>query len=440
MAIRVSFCCNAGPRAGVAHSAVLVADLSTEALIATASNKLRLKKKDVVVARLFLWCKDARSGTELPRHGTCTSIRNGDVIAISLGEPYGGPKANSCVLDESSAQLIADPSLVLSATIPPLIAGTDDAGNSYPCLEALWHEQAKMQKDYYVANDRWWDSDGYGGASDEEAMIGDSGSEEDIRHSLAFLDALRARRPTMILRAALDAGAGVGRVTKHVLLRRCDHVCLVEPCERWHKQSRRYLGNKRAGACAFVCSRLEELSMASGPRTSGSSPEQQQYDLVWIQWTLQYLIDAHVVSALRVLASYLTTEGVLVLKENLPCPKTGSGATTSNAFRVDTPEGPHERYDVTRPDEHHMWLFECAGLEVEHKETGCVNGEVTAWVLIPKGGSGSTRLRQPNEWRRPHRAQPGEDEQMGTAALLQPSLDIEEMAKVMSDRMLALAL
>ena len=44
-------------------------------------------------------------------------------------------------------------------------------------------------------------------------------------------------------------------MTKHVLLRRCDEVHLLEGCEVWSKQSRRYLGKKR-DRC--VCERERE--------------------------------------------------------------------------------------------------------------------------------------------------------------------------------------
>ena len=63
-------------------------------------------------------------------------------------------------------------------------------------------------------------------------------------------------------------------------------------------------------------------------------------------------------------------------------------------FQVDTPAGPHARYDVTRPDAHHRWLFRCAGLEVRAWEHW---GETTAWVLGPTEAAKAeaTRLEQP---------------------------------------------
>ena len=63
--------------------------------------------------------------------------------------------------------------------------------------------QAREAAQFYAANDGCWDADGYAGATDEEAMIGDGGSEEDIEHSLRLLDALKARRPALAFGSAL---------------------------------------------------------------------------------------------------------------------------------------------------------------------------------------------------------------------------------------------
>lgn len=74
-------------------------------------------------------------------------------------------------------------------------------------------------------------------------------------------------------------GAGVGRVTKHVLLKRCERVCLLEPCDRWLSLARRYLGNKRSQRCSFVRSRIESFE-----------PPRAEFDLIWVQWCFQYLV------------------------------------------------------------------------------------------------------------------------------------------------------
>ena len=113
-------------------------------------------------------------------------------------------------------------------------------------------------------------------------------------------------------------------------------------------------------------------------------------------------INPAVVEALKKLKASLAPNGLMIVKENRPTSANGSNISANEAeeveakvaraiaateqeesfFRVDTPSGPHARYDVTRPDAHHRWLFRCAGLRVEHAER-CINGEVTAWALAP---------------------------------------------------------
>ncbi|KAL1525121.1 hypothetical protein AB1Y20_019993 [Prymnesium parvum] len=358
--VRLSVCLNASQSKGQSQAALLLpAPHSTEALLAAAANKLRLKKKEVERAQLYVW----KTGVKLPRGQTCGHLlRNDDLIAISVGEAYAGPVA---LEGTSPSALASAPAVTAERLEAPVVVGRDDMGRSYDSLAELWEDQAVRYVEYYEANARWWDADGYGGSADEEAMIGDCRSEEDVAQSLEFLDAVRGSRPHLRLERALDGGAGVGRVTKHVLLRRCENVCLVEPCERWLKQARRYLGNKRAQRCSFVCERLEEYVPPVGA-----------FDLVWVQWCLQYLVDAHVVIALSNLRRGLSAHGVILLKENRP---SGAGID-QRAFYVDMPHGQHQRYDVTRPDDHHRWLFSCAGLEVEH----CAPyDEVNCWVLRP---------------------------------------------------------
>ena len=448
--VRLSFCLNAGQRKGQAQATALVAPVA-ELVLAAAMHKLRLKKKDMSRAHLYVW---GGSGCELE---DVSRLQNDDLIAVSLGEPYAGPvRTESSAGAAHSSSAAADVNATAGVAVPaPRVVGRDDTGREFASLAALWAEQAAHYGEYYAANHFWWNEDGYGGGSDEEAMIGDGGSEEDVSHSLQFLDALRAARPALQLRSALDCGAGVGRVSKHVLLRRCERVCLLEPCDRWLKQARRYLGKKRAASCLFVCERLEE-----------HAPPEATYDLIWVQWTLQYLIDAHVVSALRRLGRALSPHGLMIVKENrqvapmrpaanahdtrtviasgeereanavdvqgsggggasgggvdggcchaapndvrctdpvaAPAEESASnsnahsGETEEGVFHVDTPAGPHARYDVTRPDAHHRWLFRCAGLQVEHSET-CINGECTAWALRPRAvDDASERLEAPS--------------------------------------------
>ena len=125
--LRVSFCLHAGDKKGQPQCTCVVAP-SAEILLATATNKLRLKKKDAARARLFVW----GSGLELVGDGVA-SLRNDDLIAVSLGEPYAGPlKAAAAAPSAAEAEALPPP------LPPPPLTGCDDAGRTFASLGALW--------------------------------------------------------------------------------------------------------------------------------------------------------------------------------------------------------------------------------------------------------------------------------------------------------------
>ena len=244
---------------------------------------------------------------------------------------------------------------------PENIKGVDEDGRFYNSYDALTSEQTERRDEFYGANKLYWEHGGCLAKNDDEAMVGDSDGIEDAVEGLSFLDRLLADDHDKLQPGhkrkflhAVDAGAGVGRITKHVLLKRYDEVRLVEGDEGWSKRSKVYLGRKRASRCTFSNQRLHILSGAD-VRNWG-----EPADLVWIQWTLQYLTDDDVVDCLRTLVGGLRAgSGVLVVKENRPF-----GSAREDRFQMDLPEGLNGRYDITRPDSHHRYLFQKAGLVV----------------------------------------------------------------------------
>lgn len=81
--IRVSFCLNAGPRAGVVLAAALSKPAADE-LLKVAGNKLQLNKGEVARARLFV----CRSGRELAQ-GVAANLPNDTIIAVSARTMQG---------------------------------------------------------------------------------------------------------------------------------------------------------------------------------------------------------------------------------------------------------------------------------------------------------------------------------------------------------------
>lgn len=283
----------------------------------------------------------------------------------------GRDKAKSAAADTKADATAAAPALRT-----PVIGGHNDSSHLFGSLEELWADQRANRAHYYAANHEWWEDGGYGGANDDEAMIGDGGSDADIEHSLSFLRTVFARCPRVRRARAMDGGAGVGRVTKNVLLKAFESVHLLEGSDALSKHSRRYLGNKRAQRCTFAHAKMQDFAPMPGA-----------FALVWLQWSLQYLIDEDVVAFLRACAASLERHGVLVVKENRP-----SWNGKASRFEFDTPLGPNARFDITRPDAHHAWLFAQAGLAVAHSEHF---EETTAWLLVPQAEGAGAGAKAP---------------------------------------------
>jgi len=63
----------------------------------------------------------------------------------------------------------------------------------------------------------------------------------DTAGSNAYLDLLLEKFPGLSFQHAADCGAGIGRVTKHLLLPRCGHVALVEQSPRLLQAAEAYI-------------------------------------------------------------------------------------------------------------------------------------------------------------------------------------------------------
>lgn len=139
---------------------------------------------------------------------------------------------------------------------------------------------------------------------------------------------------------ACECGAGIGRVTKGLLLDFCDRSDLVESSERLLFASPEYIGNN-SYKCRFFASELQEWE-----------PPQRKYSVVWIQWVLCYLTDDDIVQFLARCGESLVDGGVIVLKEN---------TCVEQAFVVDVDDA-----SVTRSVPYWLDLIFKAGLKVVH--------------------------------------------------------------------------
>jgi protein N-terminal methyltransferase len=130
-------------------------------------------------------------------------------------------------------------------------------------------------------------------------------SKNDIRQSQVFLDSL-LKNTKMDKNLALDCGAGIGRVSKFLLLRNFEGVDMVDVTESFIEKAKEYLGQEAKLVRNFFVSGLESFI-----------PERNTYDCIWIQWVTGYLDDKDLMDFFKRCKSALKPNGLCVLKDNV---------------------------------------------------------------------------------------------------------------------------
>lgn len=194
-------------------------------------------------------------------------------------------------------------------------------------------------------------------SSDINGMLGGypQTTRIDLQGSSNFLTKLRrgkqgaTKQPLPPLSRVADCGAGIGRITKGLLLGVARTVDVVEPVKKftdelvasWQKEE----GKGEVG-------KVFNLGLQDWV------PEKGAYDVIWNQWCLGHLTDAQLVVYLE------------RCKEGLVKPETASEISPNSYIVVKENMAPLEDiYDdedssVTRSDDHWRALFQKAGLKI----------------------------------------------------------------------------
>jgi protein N-terminal methyltransferase len=184
------------------------------------------------------------------------------------------------------------------------------------------------------------------------SMVGEKISGADVAFSLKFVDSLKKSRvgKKCAFRAALDVGAGIGRISRKVLVRKVkERVDLVEHAPKLLQKARAMLKGKRQ-ASSFFCSGLQDFVPAKG-----------RYDLIWCQWVFQYLTDADMIRFLRRASAGLGENGLMVVKENVSFSAADSARKGAFSYLNVDPDG--DKYHLRNPKRHED-IFSKAGLRV----------------------------------------------------------------------------
>ncbi|XP_066516859.1 N-terminal Xaa-Pro-Lys N-methyltransferase 1 isoform X2 [Hoplias malabaricus] len=107
---------------------------------------------------------------------------------------------------------------------------------------------------------------------------------------------------------ALDCGAGIGRITKRLLLPLFRTVDLVDVTQEFLDKARSYLGEEGKRVENYFCCGLQDFN-----------PLSERYDVIWIQWVIGHLTDDHLVEFLRRCRGALRPDGLIVIKDNVAC-------------------------------------------------------------------------------------------------------------------------
>eukprot|EP01113_Clastostelium_recurvatum_P006135 TRINITY_DN12789_c0_g1_i1.p1 TRINITY_DN12789_c0_g1~~TRINITY_DN12789_c0_g1_i1.p1 ORF type:complete len:302 (+),score=73.85 TRINITY_DN12789_c0_g1_i1:45-950(+) len=276
--------------------------------------------------------------------------------------------------------------------------GSDTEGRSYTNIDEMWeHELALPQgkkaakkakakaraegKDvpawYTKAVDYWMSV-----PATDDGMLGGLSqiSDTDVKTSTSFLryfldGKYEGRHPSHM--RALDCGAGIGRVTRLLLLPLFEEVDLLEQNPNFIAQARvelapHIIAQHTAYAPSDTHTTSEpDTSATPSPTPSDASPSpspspvhhvadlyccgmqdfifSKQYDVIWIQWVIGHLTDVDLINFMGRCQRSLRPGGIVCIKDNY----------CRREFVVDKQDS-----SVTRTDEHFRTLFEQAGVKV----------------------------------------------------------------------------
>lgn len=205
-------------------------------------------------------------------------------------------------------------------------------------------------------------------SSDNNGMLGGypQTSRIDLQGSSNFLTKLRrgktlaSKQPLPPLDRVADCGAGIGRITKGLLLPVAKRVDVVEPVKKFTDELVQSLGNGEYAGDGENTEGKGQVGEVINLGLQDWIPEPGGYDVIWNQWCVGHLTDAQLVVYLRRCIAGLrqpkegeeTPRAWIVVKENM----------STEIRHTDIYD--EEDSSVTRSDESFRKLFKQAGLKI----------------------------------------------------------------------------
>jgi protein N-terminal methyltransferase len=141
-----------------------------------------------------------------------------------------------------------------------------------------------------------------------------------------------------------DVGCGVGRVSKWLLSDFFKNITLIEPI-------RKFLAKAEVDVAASGAT-VRAINVAAQ-----DWQVDDDYDLIWIQWSTQFLTDDSFVSLLKQCSQHLKPNGIVVVKDNM----------VISEKRSDAVWNPNE-HTISRTVPHARELIRQTGLKIDFDE------------------------------------------------------------------------
>lgn len=211
---------------------------------------------------------------------------------------------------------INDIETLLIATVG-VIEGTDSDDGNYDSIKELWSKHCVVSNsnnntvnilnngEWYNNAFKYWESETNCPINDD-GVLGGYGklTPLDTRDSLKLFNILKSKYNDIKFDKAADCGAGIGRVTKSLLLQLYQHVELIEQSPRLLNSAPSYINvdNNRIT--------LNNIGLQD------FNPEPNSFDCIWIQWVIGHLHDLDFIKFFKRCSKGLRPGGIIVLKDN----------------------------------------------------------------------------------------------------------------------------
>jgi len=211
-------------------------------------------------------------------------------------------------------------------------AGGTTTGVAYPTISSMWQSELPSSSTttptdaphdtpsppssptWYEKSASYWATQ----SASVNGMLGGLGrlDKRDTAASAAFLSALRDAGYVRLAGTALDVGAGIGRVTRRLLLPLFARVDMLEQNEHYLMESGPFLQDAQGNGNGRVEHRIATGMHLFNADWNGGVLR-RRYELIWIQWCIIYLTDDHLVAFLEECLKCLKEGGLICVKDNV---------------------------------------------------------------------------------------------------------------------------